>query len=214
MKTHKFYNNAFNFMKAQNIVLNKWQMQDIENDLQKIQAFNIDNYCKADLLFRFECHEGKYLYDYYTAVLVINETNEVYHLSDWGTKGKYHLRQAYYGYDDYSTHLNKYIYKEDKPNNIGVPTIKKIQSWVDYLHNEAKFKREVFETALQKNQEFANAFREKYPEAKFNTDSCGWCTFFEIKNGYFRFKFNANDNGGFYRSYDVINTPSNEDLLK
>lgn len=214
MRTHEFYNNAIKFMKAQNIELNKWQLQDIEKDLQKIQMFNIDSYCTADLLFRFESYEGRYSYEGYQTVLVINETNEVYRLSDWGTKGKYHLEQAYYSYDDYSSHLNKYIYKEDKPNNIGVPTVKKIKDWVDYRHNETKFKKEVFETALQKNQEFVNAFREKYPEAKFKTDSCGWCTFFEIENGCFRFRFDANDNGCFYRSYDVIKTPSNEELLK
>ena len=214
MKTYQLYRDAINFMKTQNIELNRWQIADIEKDLQKIQIFNIDNYCKADLLFRFESYDDKYHYDGYRTVLIVNETNEIYHLSDWATKGKYHLEQAHYSFDDYSSHLNKYIYKEDKPNNIGVPTIKKIQTWIDYRRNEEKFKKEAFEIALQKNKEFTNAFREKYPEAKFKTDTCGWCVFFEIENEYFRFRFNAHENGLFHRSYDVINTPSNEELLK
>lgn len=104
---------------------------------------------------------------------------------------------------------------KEAPYAIGKATEKKLQEWIDYLH-ECRAEKELYLSgAMEMNRRTVDAFKEKYPEGVFRTEADGWTSEFTIRFERLRIKFTAHENGDFSRNIDVPYEcyPTTEELL-
>ena len=114
-----------------------------------------------------------------------------------------------------SNRCRYFMFSKEAPNAIGKATEKKLQEWIDFLHEERAAKQSYLDIAMKKNRETVDAFKEKYPEGVFRTEDDGWTTEFTIRFERLRVKFYACENGDFTRHIDVPYDcyPTTEELL-
>jgi hypothetical protein len=214
---------ALQFIKDNNIVIGDYSLKELNENItadKELSMFNIEN-----------CSEAMYLYHFYTGIDV--STN----LSIWRYGGRskvimvnqqmFYLNKTRFTNDKWELlhfphdhkKLYRYEYNEKQPNFIGKATSKKVQEWVKYVNDKYEYQITQYKLEKAKNLEFANQFKEKYPEGIYKYNSEGWCTRFEIYTDVYHIIYESGADegiGNFYRKvnlrYDKI--PSNEELLK
>ena len=110
----------------------------------------------------------------------------------------------------------KYFYFDKEiPNYVGKATKKKLQEWIDYLHERREAMTRYVENAMALNRSKVEAFKAKYPDGYFNTLSDGWTSEFRIEFERLRIKYTAHEDGQFSRNAEVIfnRMPTEEELL-
>ncbi len=114
-----------------------------------------------------------------------------------------------------SNRCKYFSFDREIPNYVGKATEKKLQEWIDFLHEERAAKQLYLDTAMKKNRGIVDAFKAKYPEGYFKTEDDGWTDIFIIRFERFRIKFTAFENGDFSRNIDVPHEcyPTTEELL-
>ena len=165
----------------------------------------------------YDSFQRKYLDEYYYDnsywVLEIISTGELFTFHERVRRSK---RFALHMHDRLSSDRCRYFtFSKEAPNAIGKATEKKLQEWIDFLHEERAAKQSYIDTAMKKNRETVDAFKAKYPEGYFRTGDDGWTDEFVIRFERLRIKFVACEEGGFTRNIDVPYDcyPTTEELL-
>lgn len=214
---------ALQFIKDNNIVIADYSLKELNENIadnKEISMFNIEN-----------CSQAVYIYHFYTGQDA--GTNNSYWRYNGRSKGIMVNNQIFYLFKTRSTNdkwellhfphdhkkLYRYEYNEKQPNYIGKATSKKVQEWAKFVNDKYEYQMAQYEAEKQKNLNFANQFKAKYPEGIYKYNSEGWCTRFEIYTDVYHiiYESGADDGlGNFYRKvnlrYDKI--PTNEQLLK
>ncbi len=186
----------------------------------QLTIFNIDNYCQLHQIFRFERYTDSatgemtnWYYDHYFFGIEILATGELFRLRESKKKGKFKL---YPIEQQMLNHVQDFRYEEPEPNLIGVPTIKKIDAWISYIHMRETARLNYNNATILRNKTFADKFKAKYPNANYRTMADGWVSSFAIEHGALYFKYTSGNNGKFYREVSLIhkNVPTDEELLK
>lgn len=209
------YEEAVKFAKANNI--EDWRIRDIQPN-NNLQGFNIEEYCKVVQVYRFKKYidgaSGELSQYYFTSdchAILMLVTGEI--LRPFERKRNkfalYPLEQQMLN------HVQDFNYEEPEPNLIGVPTIKKIDAWISYIHMKETARINYNNAAILRNKTFADKFKAKYPNVNYRTLSDGWVSSFTIEYGAFYFKYTSGTNGQFYREVSIIykNVPTDEELL-
>ena len=155
----------------------------------------------------------EYYYDASYWLLEIIPTGELFSFYERVRRSK---RFALQMHDRPSSDRCRYFtFSKEAPNAIGKATEKKLQEWIDFLHEERAAKQSYIDTAMKKNRETVEAFKVKYPEGYFRTGDDGWTSEFTIRFERLRIKFIACEDGGFTRNVDVPYDcyPTTEELL-
>ena len=107
------------------------------------------------------------------------------------------------------------LFEREIPNYVGKATEKKLQEWIDYLHEKREAMTRYVENAMALNRSKVEAFKQKYPDGWFNTGDDGWTSEFRIEFERLRIKYTAHENGQFSRNAEVIynRMPTEEELL-
>ena len=115
----------------------------------------------------------------------------------------------------YSDRCKYFSFDKEIPNYVGKATEKKLQEWIDYLHEKREAMTRYVENATALNRSKVEAFKAKYPDGYFNTLSDGWTSDFLIEFERLRIKYTAHENGQFSRNAEVIfnRMPTEEELL-
>lgn len=108
-----------------------------------------------------------------------------------------------------------FSFEREIPNYVGKATEKKLQEWIDYLHEKREAMMRYVDNAMALNRSKVEAFKAKYPDGYFNTLSDGWTSEFRIEFERLRIKYTAHENGQFSRNAEVIfnRMPTEEELL-
>lgn len=108
-----------------------------------------------------------------------------------------------------------FFFDREIPNYVGKATEKKLQEWIDYLHEKREAMTRYVENAMALNRSKVEAFKQKYPDGWFNTGDDGWTSEFRIEFERLRIKYTAHENGQFSRNAEVIynRMPTEEELL-
>lgn len=106
-----------------------------------------------------------------------------------------------------------FTFEREIPNYVGKATEKKLQEWIDYLHEKREAKTRYVENAMALNRSKVEAFKAKYPDGWFNTGDDGWTSEFRIEFERLRIKYTAHEDGQFSRNAEVIRIPTEEELL-
>lgn len=165
----------------------------------------------------YDHFQKKYLDEYYYDasywVLEIISTGELFSFHERVRRSK---RFALHMHDKISSDRCRYFtFSKEAPNAIGKATERKLQEWIDFLHEERAAKQSYIDTAMKKNRETVDAFKAKYPEGHFSTGDDGWTDEFTIRFERLRIKFIACEDGDFTRNIDVPYDcyPTTEELL-
>lgn len=210
------YEDAINFAKENGI--SEWRVRNIAPN-QNLAAFNIEGYSKVVQFFKFE----RYFDDYTKKMsnwyfescgcgIKILATGEIFRPFEVKhNKFALHLFKH-----EILNHAQDFRYEEPEPNLIGVPTIKKIDAWISYIHMKETARIDYNNYAILRNKTFADKFKAKYPNANYRTMADGWVSSFVIEYGAFYFKYTSGADGRFYREVSLIhkNVPTDEELLK
>ena len=115
----------------------------------------------------------------------------------------------------YSDRCKYFSFDKEIPTYVGKATEKKLQEWIDYLHEKREAMTRYVENATALNRSKVEAFKAKYPDGYFNTLSDGWTSDFLIEFERLRIKYTAHENGQFSRNAEVIfnRMPTEEELL-
>lgn len=155
----------------------------------------------------------EYYYDASYWVLEIISTGELFTFHERVRRSK---RFALSMHDRLNSDRCRYFTpSKEAPYAIGKATEKKLQEWIDYLH-ECRAEKELYISgAMEMNRRTVEAFKEKYPEGVFRTLADGWTSEFTIRFERLRIKFTAHENGDFSRNIDVPYEcyPTTEELL-
>lgn len=220
-----FINNAeaLQFIKDNNIFVQDYDLKRLNEsitDEKDITMFNIENCSQAVYIYHFrtgiDASTNLSFWRYEGRSKGIMVDNQIYYLfKSRGTNNKWEL--LHFPHDH--KRLYRYEYNEKQPKYIGKATSKKVQEWVNFVNKKYEYQMAQYESEKAKNLEFANQFKEKYPDGKYYFNTDGWCTYFEIYTDVYHIKFTSGADegkGNYYRSvglrYDKI--PSNEQLLK
>ena len=108
-----------------------------------------------------------------------------------------------------------FSFDREIPNYVGKATEKKLQEWINYLHEKREAMTRYVDNAMALNRSKVEAFKAKYPDGYFNTLSDGWTSEFRIEFERLRIKYTAHENGQFSRNAEVIfnRMPTEEELL-
>ena len=165
----------------------------------------------------YDHFQKKYLDEYYFDnsywVLEIIPTGELFTFNERVRRSK---RFALHMHDRLrSDRCRFFTFSKEAPNAIGKATEKKLQEWIDFLHEERAAKQSYIDTAMKKNRDTADAFKAKYPDGYFDTLSDGWTSEFRIEFERLRIKYTAHEDGQFSRNAEVIynRMPTEEELL-
>lgn len=209
------YEDAINFAKENGI--SEWRVRNITPN-QNLSVFNIDGYSKVVQIFKFEryfdnCKKewSDWYFESCTSGIQILVTGEI--LSPREVKRN---KFALYPFEQQMlNHVQDFKYEEPEPNLIGVPTIKKIDAWISYIHMKKTARINYNNAAILRNKTFADKFKAKYPNVNYRTLADGWVSSFTIEYGAFYFKYTSGTNGQFYREVSIIykNVPTDEELL-
>lgn len=155
----------------------------------------------------------EYYYDASYWLLEIIPTGELFSFYERARRSKRFALQMHNRLN--SDRCRYFTFSKEAPNAIGKATEKKLQEWIDYLHEYRAAQELYLSSAMEKNRKIADAFREKYPEGVFRTDADGWTSEFTIRFERLRIKFIACEDGGFTRNVDVPYDcyPTTEELL-
>ena len=217
-------NEAKKFIETNSIRVTDYEYKNMFESISKdLDMFNIEGFCKPIKIITFKQYiyatDNKLYWEYSfcSEGIEMLETKEIYRLvKNRYTNNKYEISLLPHK----NSVLYKYKYENKKqPNFIGKATAKKISEWIEYIKSEYAFQITQYEHEKAKNINFANAFKNKYPNGRFVYNSEGWCTKFDIQTDVYNISFESGANeglGNFYRKieirYDTL--PSNEDLLK
>lgn len=199
---------------CESIEVNKWT----EQEYHKYSMFNIEGYSEVVRAYHFRQYtrgieqEKYWSYEGYFWVLRIIETGQLLCMREI-SRDKFFIFPLIKQYDKRD---RGFKYNEPEPNYIGKATQKKIQQWVDYCNAKEKARIEFANDVLQKNIEFADKFRAKFPQADFETQYDGWTSKISFYLDYLYIKYIALENGSFSREVQVVysKVPTTEDLLK
>jgi hypothetical protein len=214
---------ALQFIKDNNIVVADYSLKELnENiaDVKEVSMFNIENCSQAVYIYHFHTvkdagtNNSYWRYNGRSKGIMVN--NQIYYLFKVRhTNDKWELLHFPHDYKK----LYRYEYNEKQPNYIGKATSKKVLEWANFVNKKYEYQMAQYELEKAKNLEFANQFKEKYPEGIYKYNSEGWCTRFEIYTDVYHIIYESGADegiGNFYRKvnlrYDKI--PSNEELLK
>ena len=155
----------------------------------------------------------EYYYDNAYWVLEIIPTGELFSFYERVRRSKRFALQMHDSF--YSDRCRYFTFSKEAPNAIGKATEKKLQEWIDFLHEERAAKQLYIDTAMKKNRDTVDAFKAKYPEGYFRTGNDGWTNEFTIRFERLRIRFIACEEGGFTRNIDVPYDcyPTTEELL-
>lgn len=155
----------------------------------------------------------EYYYDNSYWVLEIIPTGELFTFYEKMRNSK---RFGLSMYERFHYDRCKYFsFDREIPNYVGKATEKKLQEWIDYLHEKREAMTRYVENAMALNRSKVEAFKAKYPDGYFNTLSDGWTSEFRIEFERLRIKYTAHENGRFSRNAEVIfnRMPTEEELL-
>ena len=165
----------------------------------------------------YDCFQNVYLDEYYYDasywLLEIIPTGELFSFRERVRNSKRFVLHMHGSLD--SDRCRYFTFSKEAPNAIGKATERKLQEWIDFLHEERAAKRLYIDTAMKRNRETVDAFKAKYPEGYFRTEDDGWTSEFIIRFERLRVKFTACEDGGFSRNVDVPYEcyPTTEELL-
>jgi hypothetical protein len=109
-----------------------------------------------------------------------------------------------------------FIFDAVNPNFVSKGSRVKMLAWFNYLKMENDAKIDYVKTAYSRNYEFKEKVLSKYPDARMTVLGDGWMSECEFSVGYVLVRFEAGDDGRFYRStkVDIVRFPSTEELFK
>lgn len=109
-----------------------------------------------------------------------------------------------------------FIFDAITPNFVSKGSRVKMLAWFNYLKMVNDAKIDYVKTAYSRNYEFKEKVLAKYPDARMTVLEDGWMSECEFSVGYVLVRFEAGDDGRFYRStkVDIVRFPSTEELFK
>ncbi len=121
-------------------------------------------------------------------------------------------------HEDIAQGMSTYFsYKdEQKPNYVGSGNKKKVNDWFGYITRENAARQKYIDEARARNAEFRAKVEKKYPNARIHIVSDGWMSECEFVVGYVLVKYEAGEDGRFYRStkVDILSFPDTDKLFE
>lgn len=165
----------------------------------------------------YDNFQKKYLDEYYHSascwVLEIIPTGELFTFYEKVRNSK---RFGLNLFERFNSNRCRYFsFDREIPNYVGKATEKKLQEWIDYLHEKREAMTRYVENAMALNRSKVDAFKAKYPDGWFDTNADGWTSEFRIDFERLRIKYTAHEDGQFSRNAEVIynRMPTEEELL-
>ena len=160
-----------------------------------------------------EKYLDEYYYDNSYWVLEIIPTGELFTFYE---KVRHSNRFGLSMHERFDSNRCQYFsFEREIPNYVGKATKKKLQEWIDYLHEKREAMTRYVKNAMALNRSMVEAFKQKCPDGWFNTGPDGWTSEFRIEFERLRIKYTAHENGQFSRNAEVIyaRMPTEEELL-
>lgn len=187
----------------------KYNGLEVEGFSRIVPCFKV---CQSWDHFKDE-YMDEYYFDQSFWVLEIIPTGELFHIYERARNSKRYALSMFERL--MSNRCSYFVFGKDSPNAVGKATQRKLQDWIDYLHEYRAAQELYLSSALERNRSKVDAFKAKYPDGSFETLADGWTTKFSINFERLRIKYTAHEDGGFSRSFEVRYgcMPTDEEIL-